>query len=88
MRRERVLLALALCLAVPAALQAASVCVWNYDTLDRFYDSGVGDSVNCAYHVVNALTDLGHTVTVSDSVLPASLDDFDVVFCLMGWYRC
>jgi hypothetical protein len=88
MRKERVLLALVLCLAVPAALEAANVCVWNYDTLDRFYDARVGDSVDCAYHVVNALTDLGHTVTVSDSVLPASLDGFDIVFCLMGWYRC
>jgi hypothetical protein len=88
LRTERVLLTLASCLAVPAALRAANICVWNYDTLDRFYDAGVGDSVNCAYHVVNALTDLGHTVTVSDSVLPGSLDGFDAVFCLMGWYRC
>jgi hypothetical protein len=88
MRKEKLLLALVSCLAVPVALQAANVCVWNYDTLDRFYDTGVGDSVDCAYHVEKALTDLGHTITVSDSVLPASLDEFDVVFCLMGWYRC
>jgi hypothetical protein len=88
MRREKVLLALAFCLAVPVALQAANVCVWNYDPIDRFYDAGVGDSVNCAYHVEKALTDLGHTVTVSDSALPGSLDGFDAVFCLMGWYRC
>ena len=88
MRIERVLLALALCLAAPAALRAANVCVWNYDPLDRFYDPGIGDSVNSAYHVRNALAGLGHTVTVSESSLPASLDGFDVVFCLMGWYRC
>jgi hypothetical protein len=88
MRTEKALLALALCLVMPAAVQAANVCVWNYDTLDRFYDPAVGDSVNCAYHVDKALTDLGHTVTVSESVLPASLDGFDAIFCLMGWYRC
>jgi hypothetical protein len=87
-RTEKVLLALALCLAAPAALRAANVCVWNYDPLDRFYDPGVGDSVNSAYSVEKALTDLGHTVVVSDSTLPASLNGFDVVFCLMGWYRC
>ncbi len=88
MRTRSVLLTLTLCLAVPAALQAANVCVWNYDSLDRFYDPAVGDSVNCAYHVEKALTDLGHTVTVSESTLPASLEEFDAVFCLMGWYRC
>ena len=88
MRFEKVLLTLTLCLAIPSVLQAANVCVWNYDPLDRFYDAAVGDSVDCAYHVEKALTDLGHTVSVSDSYLPASLDGFDVVFCLMGWYRC
>lgn len=88
MRTEKILLALALCVVMPAALQAANVCVWNYDSLDRFYDPAVGESVDCSYHVEKALTDLGHTVTVSDRYLPVSLDGFDVVFCLMGWYRC
>ena len=88
MRIERILLALTLCLAAPAALQAANVCVWNYDTLDRFYDPAVGDTVDCAYNVERVLTSQGHTVTVSEVTLPASLDGFDAVFCLMGWYRC
>jgi hypothetical protein len=88
LRIERILLALTLCLAAPALLQAANVCVWNYDQFDRFYDAAVGDSVDCAYHVERMLTDLGHSVTVSESTLPASLDGFDAVFCLMGWYRC
>ncbi len=88
MRSKNVILALALCLAVPAALQAYNVCVWNYDTLDRFYDPGVGDTVDCAYRVVQTLTDLGNTVTVSNTYLPTSLDSYDVVFCLMGWFRC
>ena len=81
-------MALALCLAVPAPLPAANVCVWNYDTLDRFYDPDVGDSVDCSYSVAAGLTDLGHTVSVFDRYLPAGLDDYDAVFCLMGWYRC
>ena len=88
MRIDRLVLLLALCFAAPAALQAANVCVWNYDTLDRFYDAGVGDSVDCSYHVVAALNELGHTVTLANRDLPVSLDDYDVVFCLMGWYRC
>ena len=89
MRIDRVLFsALALCLAVPAALQATNVCVWNYDTLDRFYDPDVGDSIDCSYHVAATLAELGYTVSVSDRYLPSSLDDYDAVFCLMGWYRC
>jgi hypothetical protein len=88
MRIEKVLLALTLCLAAPAVVKAANVCVWNYDPLDRFYDPAVGDSVDCAYNVEKVLTDLGYAVTVSESTLPASLDGFDAVFCLMGWYRC
>ena len=88
MRIDHIALVLALCIAAPGAVQAANVCVWNYDTLDRFYDAEVGDSVDCSYHVEKALTELGHTVSVFDRSLPASLGDYDVVFCLMGWYRC
>lgn len=89
MRILKVLLpALALLLLLPGALQAANVCVWNYDTLDRFFDPQVGDSVDCSYHVAATLEDLGHSVSVSNRYLPSSLDDYDIVFCLMGWYRC
>ena len=89
MRTARVLLsALALCLAVPTALQAANVCVWNYDTLDRFYDAEVGDSVDCSYHVASTLSGLGHNVSVFNQYLPGDLSSYDIVFCLMGWFRC
>ena len=79
---------LAAALVVPSAARAATVCVWNYDTLDRFYDPVVGDSVDCSYWVSQLLTAQGHTVEVHDSILPADLSGYDVVFCLMGWYRC
>ena len=74
--------------AVVALAPAANVCVWNYDTLDRWYDPGLGDSIDCAYRVVEGLTAMGHTVTQADGYLPSNLDPFDAVYCLMGWYRC
>jgi hypothetical protein len=75
-------------LLAPAAALALNVCVWNYDTLDRFYDPQVGDSVDCAYRVSQTLAAQGHTVDVSNALLPADLSGYDAVFCLMGWYRC
>jgi hypothetical protein len=88
MRTRSILLAATCCLALPVALAAANICVWNYDLQDRFYDAEVGDSIDCAYHVAATLTGLGHTVTVFDEVLPEDLAPYDAVFCLMGWYRC
>lgn len=68
---------------------AAEILVWNYDTLDRFYDPIRNDSVDCAYWVAEQLRADGHTVTVQPgAALPPSLAGFDAVFCLMGWYRC
>jgi len=77
----------AVLLLVTGIASAASVCVWNYDTLDRFYDPQVVDSVDCAYWVRQNLAAQGHTVTVT-TALPEDLSGFDIVFCLMGWYRC
>jgi len=68
--------------------QAANVLVWNYDSLDRWYDSDVDDSINSAYWVSRLLAEQGHNVTVAEKALPSSLLDYDAVFCLMGWYRC
>lgn len=67
--------------------QAATFFVWNYDPVDRFYDPGVGDSVDCAYAVERTLAGQGHSVTI-DTLLPGNLAGYDGVFCLMGWYRC
>lgn len=82
-----ILALLASVLLLPTGARAASVCVWNYDTLDRFHDPVVGDSVNCSYWVESVLEGQGHTVEVHDA-LPVDLSRYDAVFCLMGWYRC
>ncbi|MEO0100784.1 MAG: hypothetical protein ABIK84_00085 [candidate division WOR-3 bacterium] len=76
-----------LILLFPIFSPGARVCVWNYDPLDRFYDSQVGDSVDCAYWVEEILRNQGHTVEVFTS-LPTDLSQYDLVFCLMGWWRC
>jgi hypothetical protein len=70
-----------------APLAAANVCVWNYDTLDRFYDPVLNESVDCSYWVAQTLTAQGHAVTVT-TALPENISGFDAVFCLMGWFRC
>lgn len=88
MKRLNVVPVLFALLLLPAAGYSANVCVWNYDPLDRWYDAEVGDSVNSAYWVERTLADLGHTVTVAETYLPSDLSDYDIVFCLMGWYRC
>ncbi len=58
MRIEREILAPTVCLAAPTVLQAANICVWKSDPLDRSYDAGLGDSVNCACHMEKAQSDL------------------------------
>ena len=68
--------------------QAAQVCVWNFDTLDRFEDPVSGTEIDCAYWVQRSLSSQGHSVEVFDAELPEDLDRYDVVLCLMGWYRC
>jgi hypothetical protein len=74
--------------ALVVAAPAAEILVWNYDPLDRFYDPGLNESVNCAFWVERSLSDAGHTVTACDSALPPSIAGYDAVFCLLGWYRC
>ena len=73
---------------LPAVALAANLCVWNYDSLDRWFDPAAGESVDCAYRVTQALVAQGHTVTLAQQYLPADLSGYDVVFGLMGWYRC
>lgn len=75
-------------LLLPVLGIAANICVWNYDPLDRFYDPVVGDSVDCAYNVAQVLISQGHNVQVFNTSLPSGLSGYDIVFCLMGWYRC
>lgn len=89
MRTTRlIVLAAALALALPAAARAANICVWNYDAADTWYDTEAGQTIDCAYWVRQVLQDQGHTVEIHDTYLPSSLDGYDAVYCLMGWYRC
>jgi len=86
--RSKSMILLSSLLLVPIAIQAANVCVWNYDTLDRFYDPQITDSIDCSYWVRHMLVNQGHTVEVCNGYLPTDLSGYDVVFCLMGWFRC
>ena len=72
---------------IPALVLGANIGVWNYDSLDVYFDRERGDSADCSYRVRQALVDQGHTVTVFSN-LPQNLAGFDAVFCLLGWFRC
>ncbi len=81
---KRILLVIA---AIPIIAVAANVFIWNFDPLDRFYDTEVGDSVDCAYWLENTLADNGHSF-YTDVNLPLDLSSYDAVFATLGWYRC
>ena len=66
---------------------AANVFIWNYDPVDRFYETAISGSVDCAYWVEQTLDAAGHTY-VTGTTLPANLAGYDAVFALLGWFRC
>ncbi len=72
---------------IPILAAAANVFVWNYDPLDKFYETAVMDSVDCAYWVEQTLDNCGHTY-VTDTLLPTDLSSYDIVYALLGWFRC
>lgn len=74
-------------LLLPIVTHAAHVYIWNYDPLDRFYESAIGDSVDCSYWVKQTLTSGGHTYVIG-TTLPTDIDPYDAVFVLLGWFRC
>jgi hypothetical protein len=78
---------LAAAIILPALALGATICVWNYDSLDRYFDPALGDSADCSYRVRQALLDQGHIVAVVSN-LPQDLTGYDAVFCLLGWFRC
>ncbi|MBN2538222.1 hypothetical protein JXB37_08105 [candidate division WOR-3 bacterium] len=89
MQHTRLIAALALAgLLVPAAAPAANICAWNYDPLDTWYDSEIGQTINSAWWVEQVLEAQGHTVDVYNTTFPTDISGYDAVFCLMGWYRC
>lgn len=74
-------------LTVPILATAANAFIWNFDPLDKFYDSQLGDSIDAAYWLEQTLAFNGHTYHTSTS-LPAVLEGYDVVFVTLGWFRC
>uniref|UniRef100_A0A7C6AA06 Uncharacterized protein n=1 Tax=candidate division WOR-3 bacterium TaxID=2052148 RepID=A0A7C6AA06_UNCW3 len=76
-----------LILLIPSLLYSANVLIWEYDTLDIFYDSTRAESVDCPHWIEKALIDNGHTYETYP-YLPIDLSPYDVVFVTLGWYRC
>ncbi len=74
-------------LLFPFLAQAANVFIWNYDPLDKFYESEISDSVDCAYWLEQTLNTNDHTFN-TDTLLPTDLSPYDVVLVTVGWYRC
>jgi hypothetical protein len=74
-------------LLIPVFCSGYHVFVWNYDTLDVFYDAQVGDTIDCAYWIEQTLNQNGHTY-VTATALPADLSLYDVVFVTLGFFRC
>lgn len=85
MRRYVVLFSLLF--LIPLLASGAHVFIWNFDPLDKFYDADVGDSVDCAYWLEQALTNNGHTFD-SGTSLPTTLNGYATAFVTLGWYRC
>ncbi|OGC41314.1 hypothetical protein A2Y85_07965 [candidate division WOR-3 bacterium RBG_13_43_14] len=74
-------------LILPVVALAANVLVWEYDSLDTFYDSQAGGTIDTPYWIQQTLTALGHAHTTT-STLPSNLAPYDAVFVLLGWFRC
>jgi hypothetical protein len=74
-------------LLFPFLAQAAHVFIWNYDPKDKFYESEISDSVDCAYWLEQTLNTNEHTFN-TDTLLPTDLSPYDVVLVTVGWFRC
>lgn len=84
---KKILVVLFAAMIVPAVLNAANIFIWDYDPADTFYCDDAGQVVNTRYWVEQTLTALGHSCIV-DTALPASVNSYDAVFALCGWYSC
>ena len=76
-----------LLLLFPFFASAYHVCIWNFDTLDVFYDTQVGASIDCAYWIEQTLAANEHTYETS-TTLPVNLSPYDVVIVTLGFFRC
>jgi hypothetical protein len=84
---KKYIVALCLLLFTPFFASGFHVFVWNFDTLDVFYDSQVGASIDCSYWIEQTLGQNGHTY-VTGTYLPADLSPYDVVIVTLGFFRC
>lgn len=71
----------------PILASAAHVLIWEYDSVDVFYDAQLGRTVDCPYWLQQTLTANGHTYATTNT-LPTNLDPYNVVFVTLGWFRC
>lgn len=69
------------------SVMASDVYIYNYDFEDLVYDPVVGDSIDTGYWVEQLLIANGDNVD-SGADLPSDLSSYDVVFMMMGMYRC
>jgi len=83
----KIIFPLIVILLVPATLHSAHVLIWEYDTLDIFYDPTVAESVDCPHYIEKALIDNGHTYETYPH-MPPDLTPYDAIFVTTGWYRC
>lgn len=84
---KRYSIVLYLTLLIPFLANGYHAFVWNFDTLDVFYDSQVGDTIDCSYWLEQSLSANGHTY-VTGINLPVNLNPYDVVIVTLGLFRC
>ncbi len=73
-------------LFLPARVQARQVCIWQYDSLDRYTEPGSEAAVAATLGLERILSGLGHKVQVVNA-LPEDLRPYDLIFVSLGWSR-
>lgn len=68
-------------------LDNTEIFIWLFDRLDKFYDSTVNDSIDCAYWIASALTANGYSYDRL-TFLPPDLSSYKIGFISLGWERC
>lgn len=68
-------------------LDNTEIFIWLVDRLDKFYDSTVNDSVDCAYWIERLLIANGYSCDRL-TFLPPDLSSYKIGFVTLGWERC
>lgn len=68
-------------------LDNTEIFIWLFDRLDKFYDSTIHDSVDCAYWIERTLTANGYSYDRL-TFLPPDLSSYRIGFVTIGWERC